>query len=449
VTPTKTVERSASKLCTKCKAEPRQKGQRWGRKCRTAYMDAQRKTDPMPKSRKLSTLTPDPRNANAGTSKGRKALDRSVSDLGFGRSILIDATDTVIAGNKTMEAALKRNPDQKIRVIETDGTELIAVKRTDLTLATDAVAQKLALADNRVAELSLDWDPGVLAGLADTLDLSDLFSTKELSALIASVRPPTTANDEAPDLPAVAKTKLGDVYTLGNHRLVCGDSTQIAVVSLALAGRAADCVWTDPPDNIGYEGGPSLVREAITNDALSVPAFTGFMRKVYENCSASLRPGGGIYVAHSDSFGHIFRQTMIDSGLAIRQVLVWAKDQQTFGRQDYQWQHEPILYGWKPGAAHNWYSDRSQSTLLQFERPKRSKVHPTMKPVGLVQYLIENSTKAGEIVLDLFGGSGTTMMACEASNRISCLVELDPKYCDVIVSRWQEATSRTAELIRG
>lgn len=405
-----------------------------------------RKADPMIR-KKLSELTPDPHNANKGTDRGRKLLQGSIRDLGAGRSILLDKHDTIIAGNKTAEAANAAGIT-RVRIIETDGTEIIAVRRTDLDLATDAVAKKLAIADNRVAELSLEWDPAAMLALSDEIDLGEMFNPKELAGLLASVRPQSSATDDAPDVPKKATTQLGDLYILGDHRLLCGDSTSKADVERAMGGAVADMVWTDPPYNVAYVG---KTADALTieNDLQSLPEFTAFLRKVLDRAFDSLKPGGPIYVSLPDIYAHVFGAAFIDSGLLLKQWLIWIKDQFVMGRKDYHTQHEPMLYGWKPGGAHHWYSDRKQTTLLQFDRPKRSTEHPTMKPVALVQYCVENSSKKGETVLDQFGGSGTTMMACEACGRKAVLVELDPKYCDVIVTRWEQATSRKATLIRG
>jgi site-specific DNA-methyltransferase (adenine-specific) len=392
-------------------------------------------------------------------------ITRSIQDLGLGRSVVLDKNNVTIAGNKTVTAA-RAAGIKNVRIIDSDGTDLVAVRRTDLDLSTDAVAQKLAIADNRTAEVDLSWDPFNLAKMAH-LDMSPFFTPMELGALTAAARGETTATDEAPDLPdkAEVRTKPGDLYTLGRHRLYCGDSTKPESIALALGGQLAHMVWTDPPYNVDYVG---KTAEALTiqNDKKSDVEFAAFLNDSMLALASGLTPGGSCYVAHADSWGHLFRLAYLNAGLLLKQTLIWAKDMWVMGRQDYQWGHEPILYGfkaaqkasadivtgesvwehdpilvgWKAGDAHSWYSNRRQSTILSFARPKRSAVHPTMKPVALVEYCIRNHTVEGDRVLDGFGGSGTTLMACEASNRNATLLELDPAYCDVIVQRFEEHT---------
>jgi DNA modification methylase len=458
------------KLCSKCKLNPPQVGQRWCRSCRTKNQAETRTA--LPKTENLATLLPDTKNANKGTDRGRKALGISLRDSGAGRSVLIDKNNRLIAGNKTVEAAAGIGM-KKVRIIDSDGTDLIAVRRTDLNLETDAVAQKLAIADNRIGELSLEWDGHVMQGLSEGgLDLSDLFTAKELGAITAGARGASSATDEVPDLPPAPVSRLGDIYLLGRHRLLCGDSTIPENITLALDGLHAHMAWTDPPYNVAYVG---KTADALTiqSDSMSADGFAEFMDASMAALSGGLYPGACVYVAHSDSWGHVFRSSFLKAGLLLKEVLIWAKDAFVMGRQDYHWQHEPILYGfkeavkleenptetpawqhepilygWKPGAAHNWYTDRRQSTILSFARPKRSAVHPTMKPVALVEYCIRNSSKEGDIILEPFGGSGTTLMACEASGRTCISLELDPAYVDVIVQRFEEHTGQKAKLLR-
>lgn len=208
-------------------------------------------------------------------------------------------------------------------------------------------------------------------------------------------------------------------------------------------GVLADLWLTDPPYNVAYQG---KTKDALTiqNDEMDDESFRRFLVSAYSAADSVLKEGATFYIWHADSEGFNFRGACRDVGWKVRECLIWSKNTFVLGRQDYQWQHEPCLYGWKDGAAHNWYSDRSQTTILEFDRPNRNAEHPTMKPVGLFQYLIGNSTKRGDIVLDSFGGSGTTLIACEHSGRSARIIELDPCYCDVIIERWQNLTGQRA-----
>lgn len=228
------------------------------------------------------------------------------------------------------------------------------------------------------------------------------------------------------------------------HRLMCGDSTSIDAVE-ALTGGGVDMWLTDPPYNVAYTGKTKDALK-IKNDSMADEEFRQFLRDSYVAADAVMKAGAVFYIWHADSEGYNFRGAARDAGWTVRQCLVWEKQTLVMGRQDYHWKHEPCLYGWKEGAGHLWASDRKQTTLLKFDRPSRSGEHPTMKPVALFEYQMLNNTKGGDKVLDSFGGSGTTMIAAEKNGRVACLMELDPKYCDVIVKRWQEFTGKQATL---
>jgi DNA modification methylase len=230
---------------------------------------------------------------------------------------------------------------------------------------------------------------------------------------------------------------IGDVFDIGQHRLICGDSTQTDTFEKLTEGELVDMVVTDPPYNVNYEGGTSD-KLKIENDNMGDKDFYKFLYDFYTAAGAYTKPGGAWYVWHADSEGANFRQAMKDSGLLVKQCLIWVKSSMVMGRQDYQWKHEPCLYGWKEGASHHWYSDRKQTTILEFQKPSRNAEHPTMKPVELFAYQISNSSKKGDKVLDAFGGSGTTMVACEQLNRKAYVVEFDPRYCQVIVDRMKK-----------
>ena len=230
---------------------------------------------------------------------------------------------------------------------------------------------------------------------------------------------------------------LGDIFEIGQHKLICGDSTQTDTFKTLFGEQFADMVITDPPYNVAYEG-KTKNKLTIQNDSMGDGDFYQFLYDFYTALGSYTKPGGVWYVWHADSEGANFRKAMQDSGIMVKQCLIWVKNSMVMGRQDYQWKHEPCLYGWKEGAAHGWYSDRKQTTILEFDRPNRNAEHPTMKPIPLFSYQIGNSSKQGDIVADAFGGSGTTMVACHQMNRKAYLVEFDPKYCQVIIDRMKK-----------
>lgn len=241
--------------------------------------------------------------------------------------------------------------------------------------------------------------------------------------------------------------KPGDLWILGEHRLLCGDSTKPDDISRLMDGELADLWLTDPPYNVAYEG-KTKDRLTIENDNKGDSEFRDFLIACYAAANANMKGGAAFYIWHADSEGYNFRYACHEVGWKVRQCLIWQKNTMVMGRQDYQWKHEPCLYGWKEGASHNWYSDRKQTTLLVFDRPTRNSEHPTMKPIPLIAYQMCNSTKPGDLVLDSFGGSGTTLIAAEQMRRRSRLMELDPHYCDVIIARWEKFTGLKAEKIK-
>jgi DNA modification methylase len=311
------------------------------------------------------------------------------------------------------------------------------------------------------------------------------FSLEELDALSPTLEPEKDP-DDAPDVPTEPVTKPGDVYVLGPHRLICGDSTSVDNLNKLMRGELADVCWTDPPYNVAYE----TKAGKIANDDLNDNEFRDFLSGAYGCAFAAMKPGAAIYVAHADTEGLNFRATFRGAGFKLSGCLVWRKDSLVLGRSDYQWQHEPILYGWKPGSAHRWYGGRKLTTMIDLDqdrmpfkrrddgkyeirigdatfvvdgaatieevvpsiinesKPKRSDNHPTMKPVALIERMLRNSARPGDIVLDLFGGSGSTLMAAERLGMCARLSELDPGYCDVIVQRYEAYTGRKAVLER-
>ena len=388
----------------------------------------------------INSLHSDHKNARKRTDQSAKLIEESLKRYGAARSIVIDEDNRILAGNGTIEGA-KAAGIKNVRIIETDGTEVIAVKRTGLT---EDEKVGLALADNRTSDLS-DWDQEMLRRLSDEHDLAPWFEAEDLDQLLAATELPPeegkTDPDDVPETPAEPTTKLGDLWILGNHRLLCGDSTDTVALERLMENKQADLWLTDPPYNVNYEGGTGL---KIQNDNMKDGEFRQFLHDVYVAANCFLRPGAAFYIWHADSEGYNFRGAAVDVGWKVRQCLIWLKSSLVMGRQDYQWKHEPCLYGWTEGAAHYWGSDRKQTTVLEFDKPHRNGEHPTMKPVELFEYQMANSTKQGDIVLDSFGGSGTTIIAAERISRKARLIELDPRYCDVIVKRWEDFTGNTA-----
>jgi site-specific DNA-methyltransferase (adenine-specific) len=281
-----------------------------------------------------------------------------------------------------------------------------------------------------------EWDWDMLANEWDT----DELEAWGLDLPVFDIKDEGEADDDNYDVPdggIETDIVIGDIFEIGQHRLICGDSTQTDTFGKLFQDQFADMVVTDPPYNVAYQG---KTKDALTieNDNMGDKDFYQFLYDFYTALGSYSKAGGAWYVWHADSEGANFRQAMKDAGIMVKQCLIWVKNSMVMGRQDYQWKHEPCLYGWKEGAAHQWYSDRKQTTVLDFNRPSRNAEHPTMKPVELFAYQIKNSSKVGDIVADAFGGSGTTMVACHQLNRKGYLVEYDPKYCQVIVDRMQK-----------
>lgn len=252
-----------------------------------------------------------------------------------------------------------------------------------------------------------------------------------------------------------AKCKLGDIWQLGRHRLMCGDSTDASQVAKLLGGTNIQLYLTDPPYNVayGYDGAATEKHRkdglVVLNDKMDNDKFEEFLTNAFNAANANMEKGASFYIFHNDTYSYWFRKALINTvDLELRENLIWVKNSMVLGRQDYQWRHEPCLYGWKKGASHNWFSDRKQTTVMEFDRPTKSVEHPTMKPIPLFAYLIQNSSHEGWNVYDSFGGSGTTVMACEQLDRNGFLMELDPHYCDVIINRWETYTGKKAEKIK-
>lgn len=394
-------------------------------------------------SQPLASLLPDPRNARRHTDRNLATITDALREVGAARSVVVDEHGIILAGNATVTAATAAGID-RVRIVDADGSELIAVRRTGLT---DEQKRRLALFDNRAAELA-EWDAPVLAGLAEDTDLAGLWAEDELAALLAPDAPDAAPiellsdPDEIPDVPDDPVTRPGDRWLLGPHVLLCGDATSPATLKALIGGQLADLVVTDPPYGVSYTG-RTPAELTIANDDLDDAAFLPFLTDAFTAMAAVTRPGGAVYVCHADSRGLLVRQAFLAAGWRLAQCLVWVKQSLVLGRQDYHWRHEPILYGWKPGAGHYFADDRTQTTVWEVDRPGRSAEHPTMKPVALIAMAVGNSSRPGEVVLDPFGGAGSTLLACEQLGRTARLLELDPRYCDVIVRRWEIATGNT------
>jgi site-specific DNA-methyltransferase (adenine-specific) len=387
----------------------------------------------------IEKLIPYAKNSRTHSEEQVAQLAGSIKEFGFNNPVLIGQDDVIIAGHGRVMAARK--------------VGLMEVPCIRLKHLTETQRKAYIIADNRLA-LNAGWDNELL-----TIELNDLladnfaldilgFDTDELKNLLDPVKPTEGLTDEdaVPEVPEEPKTKPGDIYRLGKHRLMCGDSTSIDALEKLCDGQLVDMWLTDPPYNVAYEG---KTKDALTikNDSMGDDQFRQFLRDSYTAADMVMKPGAVFYIWHADSEGYNFRGAAKDAGWTVRQCLIWKKSTMVMGRQDYHWKHEPCLYGWKDGAGHLWAADRKQTTILEFDKPSRNGEHPTMKPVGLFEYQMLNNTKGGDIILDSFGGSGTTLIAAEKNGRIARIMELDPKYCDVIVKRWEDFTGLKAELV--
>lgn len=379
---------------------------------------------------KLSDLTPDDKNYNKGSEFGNSLIEKSLRKFGAGRSILLDKNNRIIAGNKTIENAGAVGLEDII-VVETTGNQIVAVKRTDIDLDSK-IGRELALADNASAKASITWDEDIIKQDWQIEEVKDWGIDISFDIL--------EAEEDDFDVPlggSETDIVLGDIFEIGQHKLLCGSSTETDNWGKIFGSEYADMVVTDPLYNVAYTG---KTKDALTiqNDSMGDGDFYQFLYDFYTALGSYTKAGGAWYVWHADSEGANFRKAMADSGIMVKQCLIWVKNSMVMGRQDYQWKHEPCLYGWKEGASHSWYSDRKQTTVLEFQRPSRNAEHHTMKPVELIAYQITNSSKSGDLVADGFLGSGTTMVAAHQLGRKCYGTELDPKYCQVIVDRMKK-----------
>jgi DNA modification methylase len=393
--------------------------------------------------KKVAELIPYVNNSRTHSDEQVAQIAASIKEFGWTNPILIDGQNGIIAGHGRLLAARKLGHTE--------------VPTIELSQLTETQKKAYIIADNRLA-LNAGWDNEMLTIELNDIELNDLledgfaldiigFDPKEIAALLEpEVVEGLTDEDAVPDVPEEPKTKLGDIYQLGNHRLMCGDSCSVNDMEKLCAGQLVDMWLTDPPYNVAYEGKTKDALK-IQNDSMGDDQFRQFLRDAYVTADLVMKPGAVFYIWHADSEGYNFRGAAQDAGWKVRQCLIWKKSTMVMGRQDYHWKHEPCLYGWKEGAGHLWATDRKQTTILEFDKPSRNGEHPTLKPVALFEYQMLNNTKGGDIVLDSFGGSGTTMLAAEKNGRYARLMELDPKYCDVIVKRWEDFTGKKAVLL--
>ncbi|QNO17895.1 site-specific DNA-methyltransferase [Caproicibacterium amylolyticum] len=353
-------------------------------------------------------------------------LRRSIEQFGYVEPVIWNKiTSHVVGGHQRLKVLL----DMGITEVECVVVEMDAEKEKALNIALNKISgdwdkDKLALliADLQGANFDVSltgFDPG---------EIDDLFK----DSLKDGIKDDDFDVDAELQKPAV--TKPGDVWMLGRHRLVCGDSTTAGTFTALMDGKLANLVVTDPPYNVNYEGTAGKIK----NDNMESGAFYGFLLAAFTNTEAAMAQDASVYVFHADTEGLNFRKAFSDAGFYLSGTCIWKKQSLVLGRSPYQWQHEPVLFGWKKKGKHNWYADRKQTTIWEFEKPKKNADHPTMKPIALLAYPIMNSSLTNCIVLDPFGGSGSTLIACEQSNRICFTIELDEKYCDVIVKRYIE-----------
>lgn len=394
----------------------------------------------------IGELKPYEKNARKHGDKDVDQIRKSIEKYGMNDPIGIWGDDNIIVEGHGRLMACRKLGMTEVPVIRLDHL-------------TDEQRREYAIAHNATAELSA-WDSDLLADEIAELNLDDFdfkFDTEKERKVVE--------DDYDKPLPEEPISKIGDVWMCGRHRVMCGDSTNASDVSKLMGGAVADLLLTDPPYNVDYSG----VAGKIKNDNMEDAAFRDFLKKAFSNAKQNMKPGAAFHIWHADSEGYNFRGACIDSGLKIRQCLIWVKNQLVMGRQDYQRKHEPCLfgesaldfgqtdeyedeqcqpclYGWVDGT-HYFFKNRKQTTVLQFNKPLKSKEHPTMKPVLMFDYQMKCSSKPGENVLDLFGGSGTTVIAAEQNGRNAFVMEFDPKYCDVIIDRWETFTGEKAVLL--
>ena len=387
----------------------------------------------------VGKLIPYDRNPRTHSEEQVTQIAASIAEFGFVNPVLVAEDAGIIAGHGRLRAAVKLQLDQ-IPVIVLDHL-------------TPAQRKAYLLADNRLAEMA-GWDTELLRLELKDLETADFdlgvigFSDDELKSILADpdeILNGLTDEDAAPELPARPVSRTGDVWLLGKHRVLCGNATDPPAVEQLMSGEQADLVFTDPPYNVDYEG-YTTEKLTIQGDRMEPDEFNGFLKSAFASYRGLMKPGASLYVCHASSVQREFQGALEGAGFTVRCQIIWAKNTFAWGFGRYKFQHEPIFYCHVSGQSDAWYGDRSQSTLWQEKKPAANRLHPTMKPVELIERALTNSSKAGDCVVDLFGGSGSTLVACERRGRNARMAELDPKYTDVIVKRWQEYTGQHAVL---
>ena len=428
----------------------------------------------------IDKLIPYKNNARTHSEEQIKQIQASIREFGFINPVLIDGGFNVIAGHG--------------RIIAAKNEGMTEVPCVFIEHLTEAQKKAYIIADNKLAE-NAGWDYEILKTELQGLQELDFdidvigFDGDEVEGIINFTEIDDIQEDDFvfTEDEKEPLAKEGQIYQLGRHRLMCGDSTKSEDVARLMNGNTADLVVTDPPYNVDYGSKAESINKYgyefsdrhIANDHMSEHQFTDFLESAFKNMADNLKSGGAFYIWHASTTLYEFETALRLNNLKTRQQLIWNKNSFVLGRQDYQWKHEPCLYGWKDGEAHYFIDDRKQTTVIEDKKidfnklkkeelvgmlediysdkisttvinenkPSRSEEHPTMKPLGLLSRLIKNSSKQGEIVLDLFGGSGSTLMSCEQLNRTCYMMELDPKYCDVIIDRWEQFTGQKAVLL--
>jgi DNA modification methylase len=405
----------------------------------------------------IESLIPYALNSRTHSEKQIEQLAESIDEFGFVGAIVV--RDGVIAkGHGTLQA-IKLLMESGKDIYPPPGRESGATAfRKGFAPVLDASGwsesqfKAFTIADNRLA-LSAGWDMSLLSSeildlQANNFDISLLgFDPNELDDIL-KIRDNVglVDEDDQPETTENTITKLGDIWLLDKHRVICGNSADINTIESLMNGALADILLTDPPYNVEYKGTATKQRPEIANDKQNNKNFEEFLAEIFKTADIFLKPGASFYIWHADSMSTHVRNAIAAIEWRVHQNLIWVKNHFVVGRMDYQMMHEPCLYGWKQGANHLWASDRKQKSVLNFDKPQSSEQHPTMKPVALIEYQMLNNTRGGDIVLDSFGVSGTTLIAAEKNGRVAYLSELEPKYCDVIVKRWQNYTGKNAIL---
>ena len=380
----------------------------------------------------VSKLIPYVNNARTHSAEQIMKLRSSLREFGFINPVIIDREFNVIAGHGRILAAKEEG--------------ILEVPCVFVDYLTEAQKKAYILADNRMA-MDAGWDEELLRIEIEALQSEDFdigltgFDESEIADLFGSDDTSCVKDDDydlSAALEKAAFVKRGDIWTVGRHRLMCGDATSSEDVAALMNGKKANLIITDPPYNVAFESSDGL---SIKNDKMANDKFYEFLLSAFKNMAEHLENGGAAYIFHADTEGLNFRKAFIDAGFHLAGCCIWVKDSLVLGRSDYQWQHEPVLYGFLQNGKHPWYSDRKQTTIWNFDKPKKNSNHPPSKPLDLLTYPINNSTQANAIVIDTFGGSGSTLMACEQMNRICYTMELDEKYASVILRRYVEDTN--------